>query len=206
MDRPPIERAALLIGSDGRIEAIGPSDSIPSPPDAESLDLGDAVLLPGLVNAHTHLELTGFEEAAPEGEFREWIQTIRRIKAARSGDEWLDAARQGIRDCWAAGVTTIADTGDSGAVIEALAELGGSGIVYHEVFGPHPDQCEESLTGMAARVGELARFTGPRVRLGVSPHAPYTVSGPLYARVAAWAKHRAMPIAVHVAESMEETR
>ena len=77
-------------------------------------------------------------------------------------------------------MTTVADTGDSGAVIRALAELGGSGIVYHEVFGPHPGQVAESLAGLRAAVSRLARYAAGRVRIGVSPHAPYTVSGALY--------------------------
>jgi 5-methylthioadenosine/S-adenosylhomocysteine deaminase len=204
IDAAPIPDAALLIGGDGRIAAVGPVASVPVPDNAQSLHLTDSVLLPGLVNAHTHLELTGFGERAPEREFREWILTIRRLKQARSPEEFLAAARRGLQECWDRGVTTIAETGDSGAVVEALAEAGGSGIVYHEVFGPHPDQFEESLAGLQQRIRELrARATG-RVRLGVSPHAPYTVSGPLYSGVAAWAAAEQLPIAVHIAESPAE--
>jgi 5-methylthioadenosine/S-adenosylhomocysteine deaminase len=90
-------------------------------------------------------------------------------------------------------------------VIQALAEAGGSGIAYQEVFGPHPDQCDESLRGLQGRVDALARFASGRVRLGVSPHAPYTVSGPLYRATAAWARAAELPIAVHLAESPAET-
>jgi cytosine/adenosine deaminase-related metal-dependent hydrolase len=204
VDAPPIPDAALLIGADGRIAAVGPEASVPSPEGAERLPLGDAVLLPGLVNTHTHLELSGLEGHTPDREFREWILGIRRLKEERTPDEFLAAARRGVRDCWAAGMTTLADTGDSGAVIAALAELGGSGIVYHEVFGPHPGQCEESFAGLRGRVAQLAPLAAGRVRLGVSPHAPYTVSGPLYSRVAAWARTEGLRTAVHIAESPEE--
>ena len=205
IDQSPIPDAAVLIGAEGRILAIGPEAAIPRPAGTESLDLGSALLLPGLVNAHTHLELTGFEHAAPERGFRDWILAIRRLKSARSPAEFLDAARRGVRACWAAGVTTVADTGDSGAVPRALAELGGSGVAYHEVFGPDPAQLGESLGGLQSQMRDLAGCTTPRVRLGVSPHAPYTVSGPLYREVAAWAAAQGFPIAVHVAESREET-
>jgi cytosine/adenosine deaminase-related metal-dependent hydrolase len=205
IDRGPIRDAAILIGADGRIASIGPEASIPSPEDALALDLGESALLPGLVNTHTHLELTGFEGAGADLEFRDWIATIRQLKERRSPARFLEAARTGIRDCWAAGVTTIADTGDSGAVIQALAELGGSGIVYQEVFGPHPAQLENSMSGLSERVNALLPFCGERVRLGVSPHAPYTVSGPLYSRVAELARRRGLPLAVHVAESQAET-
>ena len=78
-------------------------------------------------------------------------------------------------------------------------------MVYQEVFGPHPDQLEVSLAGLTARRDELRLHAKGRIRLGVSPHAPYTVSGPLYRRTAAFARAEGLPIAVHVAESPEET-
>jgi 5-methylthioadenosine/S-adenosylhomocysteine deaminase len=207
LDRPPIRGASVLLGTDGRIVAVGPEAEVPSPADAEPIGCGAAILLPGLVNAHTHLELEGLEGRAPppDAPFREWILAIRRLKEARAPAEYLEAARGGVRACWAAGVTTVADTGDSGAVVQALAELGGSGIVYHEVFGPHPGQVEESFGGLVSQLAALAPLATGRVRLGVSPHAPYTVSGPLYARVAALAASESMPLAVHVAESREES-
>ncbi len=195
----------MLIGEDGRIEAVGPTGSLAAPPDAQRSEWLDCAIIPGLVNAHTHLELTGFAGKAEEADFAAWIRRIRTLKEARTPPGFLAAARQGLADCHAAGVTTIADTGDSGAVIEALAEAGGSGIAYHEVFGPHPDQLEESLDGLRARVRELRRFTSARVQLGVSPHAPYTVSGVLYRAVAAFAAEQALPMAVHLAESAAES-
>ena len=204
-DAPPVAGAAVLIGADGRIAAIGPDARVPAPADAESVACGAAILIPGLVNVHSHLELTGFEDHSPEVPFSEWINGIRRLKQARTGDEFREAARRGLRDAWAGGVTTVADTGDSGAVLQALADLGGSGTVYHEVFGPHPAQLEESLAGLRARLTELAPLAAGRIRLGVSPHAPYTVSGPLYARVAGLAAEEGLPLAVHVAESREES-
>lgn len=205
VDAPPIRDAAILIDADGRIAAVGIHADTPTPADALIHDLGDAVLLPGFVNTHTHLELTGMEDLAPEDDFRDWIQTIRRIKEARSPEDFLAAARRGVRDCWAGGVTTVADTGDSGGVIQALAEAGGSGLAYQEVFGPHPDQAAPSMSALEERVGRLTSFTGKRVRLGVSPHAPYTVSGPLYGTVARWAREQGYPLAVHIAESRQET-
>ncbi len=202
---PPIRNGALLIGTEGRIEAIGPQGDLPQPVDVKRSDWPSAAILPGLVNTHTHLELTGFAGMADEDEFPSWIRRIRALKADRTAADYLAAARQGLADCHAAGVTTVADTGDSGAVIEALAEVGGSGIAYHEVFGPHPDQVGESMSALRQRVAELRRFTSDRVRLGVSPHAPYTVSGALYRAVAEFAEREALPIAVHLAESEAES-
>jgi 5-methylthioadenosine/S-adenosylhomocysteine deaminase len=178
---------------------------VPRPADAAAEDFGDALLVPGLINTHTHLELTGFDGGPPEPEFGGWIRRVREMKAGRPREAFLAAARRGLADCWAAGVTTVADTGDSGAVIEVLAEVGGSGIAYHEVFGPHPDQRDASLQGLQEAIERLGRFAGGRVRIGVSPHAPYTVSGPLYAATAAWAREMGLPIAVHLAESPAES-
>ena len=161
MDGPPIRHGSVLIGSDGRIEAIGRQGQVPQPADVEYSLWPGAVILPGLVNTHTHLELTGFAGQAEEADFPAWIRRIRALKAERTPADFLAAARAGLADCFAAGVTTVADTGDSGAVIEALAEVGGSGIAYHEVFGPHPDQLAGEHGGASPAGGGA-----PPVRVG----------------------------------------
>ena len=122
---PPIERGAVLIGSDGRIEAVGADHLVPRPPEAVEEQYDGGLLLPGLINTHTHLELTGLAEGPPGADFTGWILGVRQAKAARSPEAFDQAARRGLEACWATGVTTVADTGDSGAVIRALAELGG---------------------------------------------------------------------------------
>jgi len=204
VEGPPIEHGAVLIGQDGRIQALGSDSEVPRP-DVPSLTFQHAVILPGLINTHTHLELTGFEGQIAELEFPAWIRSLRQLKATRKVEDYLDAARRGLQDCFALGITTVADTGDSGAVIQALAEADGSGIAYQEVFGPHPSQLDESLADLQERVRERSRWAGGRVRLGVSPHALYSVSGPLFAAVAEWARAEGFPVAVHVAESAAET-
>ncbi|MBA3893904.1 MAG: amidohydrolase family protein [Gemmatimonadales bacterium] len=202
---PPIKHGAVLVGLDGRVVAVGPDAAVPRPPDVPGEDFGDAIVLPGLVNTHTHLELTGFDLGRPEPEFGDWIGRVRAVKETRSTEEFLAAARLGLAECYAMGVTTVADTGDSGAVVRAMAEAGASGIAYQEVFGPHPEQLADSLAALRARAEEAARLAGGRVWWGLSPHAPYTVSGPLYAAVARWAARDRLPLAVHLAESAAES-
>ena len=163
-------------------------------------------LVPGLVNCHTHLELTHLAGQNPETRFAPWIRRVRELKDATPPEEFARAAEQGLRDSWAAGVTCVADTGSTGAVMEALAQLGGRGIVYQEVFGPDAAKCEQSLAELATAVGHLRLSASERLRVGVSPHAPYTVSAPLYRAVAAYARREGLPIAVHLAESKEETQ
>src|SRR5207245_1249555 len=105
------------------------------------------VLGPGLVNTHTHLELTHLAGRNPEREFSRWIRTIRSLKDATTPEEFDHSAEQGVRDCWTAGVTCVADTGSTGAPLRALARLGARGIYYQEVFGPDPAERAARLAG-----------------------------------------------------------
>jgi 5-methylthioadenosine/S-adenosylhomocysteine deaminase len=205
IDGPPLPDAAVLVDEAGRIAAAGPSATVSTPPDAAIERCPGAAILPGLVNAHTHLELTGLGGRVEHDQFPQWIRGVRELKAGLDAEWFAAAARRGVRDAFAAGITTVLDTGDSGAVLGALVEEGGAGVVYQEVFGPHPDQLRESLTGLESRVAELGPQVTDRVRLGLSPHAPYTVSGPLYRATAELARRLGLPLAVHLAESREES-
>jgi len=202
---PAIRDGAVLIDAAGRILAVGPEAVVPSPPQAAREHLADAALLPGLINTHTHLELTGFAGQAEEGEFWAWIKRIIAIKAARSDEAFFNAACAGIRDQWAAGVTTVCDTGSTGAVIAALDHLGASGVAHHEVFGMHPEMAGPAMRVFTTDLNRLARHATGRVGIGVSPHAPYTVSGPLYRAAAEVARAHGVPMAVHVAEPPAES-
>lgn len=183
---------------------MGPDQEVPRPGDAATVDFPDAVVLPGLVNVHTHLELTVLSGAIEEEDFFDWIRHVRRAKQELSPEQLRASAEQGVRDAWRCGITTVGDTGDSGAVVDALSRLGGRGVVFQEVFGPHPDQAAGAIAALETRVAELAARAGSTVRVGVSPHAPYTVSAALYGRVAELAVRDALPVALHIAESPAE--
>lgn len=204
MDGPPLAEAGVLIDRHGDVVAMGPAHALPRPADCPS-EHARGVLLPGLINLHTHLELTGLESPAPPEDFPTWIRELRARKAARAPADFAAAAREGIRQALAAGVTAVADTGDSGAVLPALAAAGLSGVVYQEVFGPHPGQLEASLAALRATLDRLAPHQSATLRLGLSPHAPYTVSGPLYRAAARLAADLGLPVAVHLAESRAES-
>jgi cytosine/adenosine deaminase-related metal-dependent hydrolase len=200
---PPISDGAVLVDDEGRIAAVGPHAAVPAA--GRRCEFPDAVLVPGLVNCHTHLELTDFGGKNPEPGFPAWIRRIRELKDATPPDEFRPSAERGVRDCWTRGVTCMADTGSTGAVAEALHALGGRGIVYQEVFGPDPAKCATSMAELDHALARLSRFASSQLRLGVSPHAPYTVSEPLYRAVADLARRERLPVAVHLAESPEET-
>jgi cytosine/adenosine deaminase-related metal-dependent hydrolase len=203
---PPIEDGAVLVDANGRIAAVGRNARVPTPKGIQAFHFPDAELMPGLINCHTHLELThlggGAQHAEPE--FLKWIRRIRELKDATSAEAFHEAAIAGIRDSWARGVTCIAETGSTGAVMRALHDLGGRGIVYQEVFGPDPAKCTASMTELESAVRQLRVLATAQLFVGVSPHAPYTVSAALYESVAAFARLHQLPIAVHVAESPEE--
>src|SRR5256886_4858105 len=181
---PPITDGAVLVADDGRIAAVAAHSHLPAPAEARRVEFPGAVLVPGLVNTHTHLELTHLAGRNPEREFSRWIRTIRALKDATTPEEFDHSAEQGVRDCWTAGVTCVADTGSTGAPLRALARLGARGIYYQEVFGPDPAHRAATLTELQAAGDPLAPLATSRSRLGVSPHAPYTVSDPLYRAVA----------------------
>ena len=200
---PPI-RDGTLVERDGRITYVGPRASAPA--GADDVELGDALLLPGLVNAHCHLELTAMRGFLDGLGFREWIL---RLTAARRAvltpESLLDAARLGVEEGVRAGITTFADTGDSGTGFDAMLERGVRGICYREVFGPDPAQCGNAVADLRAKVLDMRERETALVRVGVSPHAPYTVSDPLFRATASLARELAMPLATHVAESALET-
>ncbi|PYP78373.1 MAG: hypothetical protein DMD25_07275 [Gemmatimonadetes bacterium] len=202
---PPIEDGAVLVDDRGTIAAVGPNLVVPTRPGARQLEFPDARLLPGLVNTHTHLELTHLAGKNAEREFAAWIRTLRALKDATTPEEFSRSAEQGVRDAWAAGVTCVADTGSTGAPLEALARLGGRGIYYQEVFGPDPAQCAASMAELERALARLSPLASSPLSLGVSPHAPYTVSEPLYRAVADLARRERWPLAMHLAESRAET-
>jgi cytosine/adenosine deaminase-related metal-dependent hydrolase len=205
VDAPPIEAGAVLI-DDGRIVQVGPDAAVPLPPSAERYHYPDAAIVPGLINSHTHLELTGFAGMNQATDFWEWIKQIIALKATRTDEDFFNAAVDGIEACWAAGVTTIYDMGNTGSVIAALDHLGASGIAAHEAFDMHTQDTDRVMHQFGRDLERLAHHATGRVTLGVSPHAPYTVSGALYRAVADLAVAHGVPIGVHVAEPQAETQ
>ena len=199
--QPPIENGTV-VENGGSITYVGPRSAAPPGPDR---DLGEAILLPGLVNAHTHLELTAMRGFLEDLCFSDWIDRLRQSRnEVFDADMLLDCARFGIIEGLEAGITTYADTCSSGVVMRAMTELGVRGVMYQEVFGPDPTQATIAMRELEHRVLELEQQQTDLVTLGVSPHAPYTVSDELYAAAATFANSRGLPLAMHIAESEAE--
>lgn len=193
----PIEGAPIRNGAvafeDGRISAVGTASELGSGTSYE-----DAVIVPGFVNAHSHLEYAvygGFGDGL--GDFAEWITLHIERKGRIGWDEFVDIARLGVSQCLASGVTTVGDCSYSGAAAVACAELGLRATVYLEVFGADPAPALERFSETRQRVADS--FSA-RVRLGISPHAPYSVSAELYRACA----ELELPMATHISESSSE--
>jgi 5-methylthioadenosine/S-adenosylhomocysteine deaminase len=129
---------------------------------------------------------------------------VRRLKEALTARHFAASAAWGVLEHFAAGITTIGDTGSSGAPARAMAELGARGVAFHEVFGPDPGQLDAAMSDLARMLSDLDAWASERVRIGLSPHAPYTVSEPLLRAVADAALTLGRPLAMHLAESREE--
>jgi cytosine/adenosine deaminase-related metal-dependent hydrolase len=191
VDGPPIRDGAVAV-EDGLIAAVGPAEEL-----GEGEHFPDAVILPGFVNAHTHLEYAVYAGFGDGLSFGPWI-AIHVERKQRIGIEEMEAiARLGALECLRSGVTTIGDCSFVGAAATACADVGLSATVYLEVFG----QDAGALERFERNRGRVADALSDDVRLGVSPHAPYTCSLELYHACA----ELGLPIATHLAESDDET-
>jgi 5-methylthioadenosine/S-adenosylhomocysteine deaminase len=177
-------------------------------PSAEVLELGEAVLLPGFVNCHTHLELTamrGFLEPE-EGDFFAWLRKVTFSRNERmTADDLYVSAAWGAIEAARAGVTCVGDASDSGATtMRALRDAGLRGVVYQEAFGPDALEAAAKFDHARAKIERLRSGETALVTLGLSPHSPYTVAPRLLEMLARYAVEERLPLMMHAAESEAE--
>ncbi|MCA1591335.1 MAG: amidohydrolase family protein [Acidobacteria bacterium] len=205
---PAIEDGGVaVVGT--RISGVGRSDELVERfPGASVCDFGEAALLPGFVNCHSHLELTamrGFLERE-EGDFFAWLKrlTLARNERMTAADLYVSAA-WGAVEAARAGVTCVGDASDAGASpLRALGDVGLRGIVYQEAFGPDPRVAQGQFDKLRAKVESLRAGESKLVTLGISPHSPYTISAPLLELLTEYAVRERLPMMIHAAESRFE--
>ncbi|HEU0253978.1 MAG TPA: amidohydrolase family protein, partial [Pyrinomonadaceae bacterium] len=170
--------------------------------------LGEAVVLPGLVNTHTHLELTALRGYL-ENEETDFFAWLRKLTVARlermTPDDILVSATWGACEAVRAGITCVADASDSAMMsMQALRNVGLRGVVFQESFGPDPTLVQENFEKLKSKVAELRSAETDLVRVGVSPHAPYTVCGPQLELITQLALDEGLSLMMHAAESEAE--
>lgn len=203
---PPIRDAAVRVDEHGRIEAVSRADTVDGR-GAEVVDLGAAILLPGLVNVHAHPELTLLRGRLDGLAFPDWIESLVRLKYRRlERADFRDSTQLGVAEAIASGVTCLAAPDDAGFLLGAMLRAGLRGRVYREAFGPDPSDARGPLRKLQKKVKRMRRQASGSVDVGISPHAPYTVSEPLLRQLAEFACVEELPVCMHVAESEAEDR
>jgi len=202
---PPVRGGSVAV-VDGRVAAVGAREDLARSHGAlPEVDLGDAVLAPGLVDAHCHLEWSLLGGLLPPAPFHEWLSGMLAMRGRVGADIVRTAARLGALRCLEHGTTTVVDSGPSGAGVAALSELGLRGLVLLEVTGRERGaDATARAAEVAERVAALRDAAGPRVRVGVGPHAPYSVGPELWRALADEPRLSGAPRGTHLAESMAE--
>jgi cytosine/adenosine deaminase-related metal-dependent hydrolase len=204
---PLIEAGAVAV-DDSKILGVGSRHEIISRfPDSRMEDFGQAAILPGLVNAHSHLELTvmrGFLEPE-ENNFSAWLRKLTVARMAMTPEDLLVSATCGAIEAARAGITCVADASSVATeAMKALRQIGLRGIVYQESFGPDPKLAAENVAKLLEQITSMRAIENDLVRAGVSPHAPYTVSAPQLELISRLAIEQKLPLMMHAAESQAE--
>ncbi|HEY0726618.1 MAG TPA: amidohydrolase family protein [Pyrinomonadaceae bacterium] len=204
----PIEHGAVVV--DGAlIVGVGAAVDLRARfPEARVEDFGQSVILPGLVNTHTHLELTalrGYLENE-ESNFFAWLRKLTLARLERMTPEDIRvSATWGACEAVRAGITCVGDASDSAMMsMLALRDVGLRGVVFQESFGPDRRLVEENFAKLKGKVEQLREVETDLVRVGVSPHAPYSVCRPQLELIADFAISERLPLMMHAAESAAE--
>lgn len=194
----PIERGAVLI-HEGKIKEVGKKeDIVRRNPSVEHIPLGRGLLLPGLVNAHVHLELGWIKEEIGEfGSFAEWIELMIMAKRRRPDPKSArQSAKEGAMELVEGGVTTVGEISSyEGEDIEPIKEAGLRCVLYRELFDRHGNFWDANF------------FEGDElIDVRPFPHAPYSCSPEFLDKVASFSRATGKPIGIHLAESIDEVR
>lgn len=203
--RPPLRDAWVHVAS-GRVTAVGQGAA--APPADRTQDLGAAIVLPGLVNAHAHLELSWLRGQVPPGaDFLTWVGHLMRARTSfesPSDPVAMTAVRDAVAEMRASGTVAVGDIANALVTPAVLADTGMPGVVFHELMGFLDADGHAAVAASRARRLQLA---SPGVRVVAAPHAPFSVSPELFGAIRDDVGAAARPLtSVHVAESKEEVQ
>jgi cytosine/adenosine deaminase-related metal-dependent hydrolase len=203
---PPIRNGAVEI-RDGLIARIGAADDMAPATNEFAEDLGDVAILPGLINAHTHLELTNYAERLDPAPLWDWIAALIALRRAPGAAEIeRDAVMRGARLSLAGGATCVADISRTGDAFDVLLSSPVRKVCFLELISG-ASMPPANAAQLRAAAGEWMRRIGDRsdARVGVSPHAPFTVNRDDLRGAADVARELDLPMTMHLAETREET-
>ncbi len=206
--RPPIENGWIVVRQ-GRIQSIGQGEG--RSPD---LDLGDSVVFPALINAHTHLEFSDLTE--PLGTsgmaFPDWIREVIRRRDTRNRSTPEGDSAVGDSAAVARGWDQLRNsaTAFAGEIValpsssRTYADIGFRGVVFHERLGLSADSVDTTCREFEQMLDRESARPSTHLRHGISPHAPYSVHWQLFQALVEIAERRGLPVAMHLAESRDE--
>ena len=198
-----VENGELVIAGD-RIREI--RAGFHAPAGAGVLDLSDHLLLPGFVNAHCHLSLSALRgRLHPEPRFTDWVRQLLAADGAISRKDRVRALQEGAREMLTSGVTSLGDYVPDPGLLSEYAALPLRQVAFLETLGFQAERAPEILERLRLALESHADPDG-RFRLGLGPHAPYSVSPELFRGLARLASCFEVPISCHVAEFPEEVR
>ncbi|MCI0377500.1 MAG: amidohydrolase family protein [Gemmataceae bacterium] len=213
-DAPPVERGVLTIQGE-RIVALEriPSPPTPLPPGRGELkqaaarqpdfDLGDTAVIPGLVNAHTHLDLSNLAgKLPPSPDFIKWLRGIGAHRRQETAEQTAAAIETGIRQSLAHGVTLLGDIAVGGRSWETLARFPLRAVVFFEMLGLTVDRAALALDTADHWLKDHPATT--TLRAGLSPHAPYSVRASIFEEAAQRNRQSGIPVCTHLGESCAE--
>ena len=192
---PPLANGTVTVGGD-RIEAVQPHGE--RTPDE---DLGNAAIIPGLVNAHTHLDLSGARGLIPPTDpdhFTDWLRGVIAYRRTRTPEQTQVDIRTGLAESLRAGTTLLGDIASEGASWDALAASPARAVVFREMIGLSEERAKAA--GVAAWAWYQAHPATATCRAAFSPHAPYSARGNLLISCC----QQELTVAIHLAESPGE--
>lgn len=198
VDAEPIENGTIEIDSTGRIAARHSRD------DPRAEDLGNVAVIPGLVNAHTHLEFSGLDAPLSSGEpFTDWIRAVVAWRRGGLSNQTADIHR-GLTELAAAGTTFVGEITTADGSLEQFSTSGPRTVLFRELIGLRPEQREEQLAIARRHLSQKQVGETDRLLAGLSPHAPYSVHPQLFAELVDLASSQHAPLAIHLAETSAE--
>lgn len=200
-----IENGAVAIKGT-RIHCVGTFDEIKTFTDIDKIiDLGNTAILPGLINIHTHLDLTNLHNRiAPTNNFTHWVFQLLGARIRWKEKDYTSSIENGIKFCIEAGTTTVADIANTEYSFSVLKKSPLRKVVYKEVIDLNPDQAKDVITKIRSELLAHGYETDSLFRIGLSPHAPYSVSKELYQAISQLGRQIDMPVCTHIAETQDE--